>query len=66
MKGLDVYPAGSLIEVIKFLSGEQEIAPAGNSRAKAADHVDEYADDFMDVRGQEHVKRALEVAVSDG
>jgi len=61
---LPVYAVRDLGEAVAFLSGEKELEPfrvdAGELFARAACH----AEDFAEVRGQEHVKRALEVAAA--
>ncbi|PIU03965.1 magnesium chelatase [Candidatus Shapirobacteria bacterium CG08_land_8_20_14_0_20_39_18] len=63
---LDVYPINSLLQLFHFLSGNEEIKPhPQTSFAKISSKaVAEF--DMTDIRGQEHVKRALEVAAAGG
>lgn len=62
--GLDVYPAQSLIQVIQHLEGEQAIAPVRN--LPSPEVSPQYDVDFMEVKGQAHARRALEIAASGG
>lgn len=62
--GLDVYPARSLFQVIQHLEGEQVIAPVRSPPYH--DVAPQYDVDFMEVKGQAHARRALEIAASGG
>lgn len=62
--GLDVYPAQSLYQVIQHLEGEQAIAPVRN--LPSPEVSPQYDVDFMEVKGQAHARRALEIAASGG
>lgn len=64
---LDVIPADNIAEVVAFLNGDSSIEPMTiNTREEFFSHISEYDVDFSDVRGQENVKRAMEVAAAGG
>lgn len=61
---LDVYPIDSLFALYAHLQGLQPIAPYRAELQYNSDDVPPYPTDYSEIRGQEHVKRALEVAAS--
>jgi len=67
VEGVEVYPASSLDETVRFLNGEREISPipSGKSSFFQSPAKDERLD-FAEVKGQQAVRRAVEIAVSGG
>jgi len=67
VKGLDVYGMNNLGEVIDFFNGIKKFDPVIVDLLEIFNsEANRYEVDFSDVRGQESVKRALEVAAAGG
>ena len=64
IKQLDVFPTGSLYEVVEFLNGKISIEPVLVNIKDIFTNNNDNKIDFDEVKGQEHAKRALEVAAA--
>ncbi|MBK1883331.1 YifB family Mg chelatase-like AAA ATPase [Luteolibacter pohnpeiensis] len=66
IKGIQVFPIRHLREAWDFINGDVAILPYQLDRQAFFDAQRHYDVDFEEVRGQHHVKRALEVAAAGG
>ena len=66
VEGIDVYPVGHLLSLIRHLRGEEHLSPIQPDSRNYPRSSTDYAFDISGVRGQEHAKRALEVAAAGG
>jgi len=64
VQGIEVYPVAHLGELALHLQGVKPLAPYVPGRAPSMEEPAPYPHDFCHVKGQEHVKRALEVAAA--
>lgn len=64
VEGLTVIGARNLTEVVEYLNGERLIQSTKSDLKQAINQKGKYAFDFSEVRGQENVKRALEIAAA--
>ncbi len=63
---VEVLGVRNLPQVVEFLNGAQAIEPTTVNVADLFTRHSQYNADFNDVKGQQHVKRALEVAAAGG
>ncbi len=67
LNNLNVYGVEHLCEVVSFFKDEQSLTPVDvNTREEFFSNQYEFDFDFSDVKGQENIKRALEIAAAGG
>jgi magnesium chelatase family protein len=66
VEGVAVYPVRTLTEVVEFINGTRSIDPVRSESVFQIQESSRRSEDFRDVRGQFHAKRAIEVAMAGG
>lgn len=66
VEGIPVYGFDNLPGLIEFFRGIRTVEPTYVDISSVMKENSVYQDDFADVKGQEHVKRAIEVAATGG
>ena len=64
--GVLVYPVKTLTEVVDFVNGTRKVEAVRMDSQGVQPDSQRRSEDFRDVRGQYHAKRAIEVAMSGG
>ena len=64
---LEVYGIQSLVEAAEFIDGQRELKPTEiDTRELFAEEINYFSVDFSEVKGQENIKRSLEIAAAGG
>ncbi|OGG87397.1 magnesium chelatase [Candidatus Kuenenbacteria bacterium RIFCSPHIGHO2_02_FULL_39_13] len=66
IEAIEIYPAENLSQVVKHLTGELLIEPYQPKEKVSLESENIYQFDMAHIRGQEQVKRALEIAAAGG
>ena len=64
--GIDIFPVTNLTEVVDLFCGRKRIEPRKLDVNRLFEEMNHWDIDFSEVRGQYHVKRALEIAAAGG
>jgi magnesium chelatase family protein len=64
--GLTVYPIENLLQLVDHLTGHNKLTPYEANFSLEVEDFPSFATDLGEIKGQEHVKRALEVAAAGG
>ncbi len=66
VSGIKVLGMETLPQVVEFANGNQEVSPVTVDLDVLFAQSTDYADDYFEVKGQAHAKRALEIAAAGG
>ncbi len=64
--GIEVVPVKNLSQLVEYLRGERTMPPFPTEEKERLNTTGSYPVDYAEVMGQQHVKRALEVAAAGG